>query len=106
VSVVIAGLVTFQTLATDGISVADDASIAVAVLTAVGVYLLPNVPATLNWTKTAVAFLLAGAQAAVQVAANGTITGAGWLTVGIAALGVLAVYAAPNRPALTRPAAV
>lgn len=104
VSVLIAGAVAFQTLATDGVSVADWASIAVAVLTAAGVYLIPNVPAALSWAKTAVAVLLAGAQAAVQVAAAGTITGSGWLTILIAAAGVIAVYVAPNKPALGRPA--
>lgn len=96
VAVVVAALVSVQTLGTDGVSAQDVASIAVAVLTAIGVYLLPNVPAALGWAKTAVALLLAGAQAAVQVSGDGVISGMEWLTVGIAALGVVSVYAAPK----------
>lgn len=105
VAVLMAALVSFQTLATDGVSVQDWASIAVAVLTAVGVYLIPNVPASLSWAKTAVAMLLAGAQAAVQVTATGGIDGQGWLTILIAAIGVISVYVVPNKTATpARPA--
>jgi hypothetical protein len=104
VAVLMAALVSFQSLATDGVSVQDWASIAVAVLTAVGVFLIPNVPASLSWAKTVVAMLLAGAQAAVQVTAEGGITGQGWLTIAIAAIGVVSVYAVPNRAAVARPA--
>jgi hypothetical protein len=103
VAVLMAALISFQSLATDGVSVQDWASIAVAVLTAVGVYLIPNVPASLSWAKTAVAMLLAGAQAAVQVTTAGGITGAGWLTIGIAAIGVVSVYVMPNRATVARP---
>ena len=101
VAVLMAALVSFQSLASDGVSVQDWASIAVAVLTAVGVYVIPNVPA-LTWAKTVVAMLLAGAQAAVQVAADGRINGQGWLTIAIAAIGVVSVYVVPNKAA--RPA--
>lgn len=106
VAVLMAALISFQTLGTDGVSVQDWASIAVAVLTAVGVYLIPNVPARLAWAKTAVAALLAGAQAAVQVTAGGGITGQGWLTIAIAAIGVVSVYAAPNKTSQAARAAV
>lgn len=99
VAVLMAALVSFQTLATDGVSVQDWASITVAVLTAVGVYLIPNVPASLSWAKTVVAMLLAGAQAAVQVTVAGGITGPGWLTIAIAAIGVISVYVTPNKTA-------
>jgi len=105
VAVLMAGLVSYQTLATDGVSVQDWCSIAVAVIGAVGVYLIPNTPA-LDWAKAGVAVLLAGAQAAVQVSGDGVISGTEWLTVAIAAIGVISVYVAPNRPAVARPAAV
>jgi len=105
VAVVMAALVTYQTLATDGVSVQDWCSVAVAVIGAVGVYLIPNTPA-LDWAKTAVAVLLAGAQAAVQVSGDGVISGSEWLTVAIAAIGVVSVYVAPNRPVVVPPAAV
>lgn len=105
VAVLMAALISFQTLATDGVSVQDWASIAVAVLTAVGVYVAPNVPAAFNWMKTLVAMLLAGAQAAVQVTAVGGIDGQGWLTILIAAIGVISVYVVPNKTApAVRPA--
>jgi hypothetical protein len=97
VAVLMAALISFQSLATDGVSVQDWASIAVAVLTAVGVYVIPNVRSSLSWAKTVVAMLLAGAQAAVQVTTEGGITGAGWLTIAIAAIGVVSVYAVPNK---------
>lgn len=105
VAVLMAGLVSYQTLATDGVSVQDWCSIAVAVIGAVGVYLIPNTPA-LDWAKTGVAVLLAGAQAAVQVSGDGVISGTEWLTVAIAAVGVVSVYVAPNRPAVVRPTSV
>lgn len=105
VAVLMAALTTVQTLVTDGISVQDWCSIAVAVLAAIGVYFIPNVPASFGWAKALVAMLLAGAQAAVQVTASGGITGQGWLTVLIAAIGVVSVYAVPNKAAaLPRPA--
>lgn len=97
VAVLMAALISFQTLAMDGVSVQDWASIAVAVLTALGVYLIPNVPVSLSWAKTVVAMLLAGAQAAVQVTVGGGISGQGWLTILIAAIGVVSVYVVPNK---------
>jgi hypothetical protein len=83
--------------------VADGCTVAVALFTAVGVYLVPNLPGTLSWAKTGVAVLLAGAQAAVQVAGAGAITTQGLITVLIAALGVVAVQVVPNK--VSRPAA-
>jgi len=107
VAVLMAALTTVQTVATDGISTQDWCSIAVAVLTAVGVYFIPNVPASMAWAKTLVAMLLAGAQAAVQVTATGAITSQGWLTILIAAIGVVSVYTVPNKAAVQAgPAAV
>ena len=103
VAVVMAALVSYQTLATDGVSVQDWCSIAVAAIGAVGVYWIPNTPA-LDWAKMVVAALLAGAQAAVQVSTDGVISGQEWLTVAIAAIGVVSVYVVPNRP--VPPAAV
>jgi hypothetical protein len=94
-AVVMAVLVTVQTLSTDGISAVDWASIVVAFLTAVGVWLVPEVEGFLSWAKTAVAVMLAAAQAAVQVAGGG-VHGYEWLTIAIAALGVLGVSVAPS----------
>lgn len=94
-AVVMAVLVAVQTLSTDGISPVDWASIVVAGITAVGVWLVPEVEGFLSWAKTAVAVMLAAAQAAVQVA-DGGIHGYEWLTIAIAALGVLGVSVAPS----------
>lgn len=101
-AVVMAVLVTVQTLSTDGITAVDWASIVVAGLTAVGVYLVPEVEGFLSWAKTAVAVLLAAAQAAVQVAAGG-VHGYEWLTIAIAALGALGVSIAPATSVASRP---
>lgn len=103
VAVVSAALITFQTLATDGVSVQDWCTIGVAVLTAFGVYLVPEVEARLPWVKATLAVLLGGAQAAVQVAANGAITGQGWLTIVIATLGAIMVLGVQNRTAAAPP---
>jgi hypothetical protein len=102
VSVVMALLVAVQPFVQGGFTVQADCSIAVAVLSAIGVYLVPNLPGSLSWAKTAVAVLLAGAQAAVQVAAADGITPQGWITVLLAALGVVGVYVVPNRPSAVR----
>lgn len=102
-AIVMAVLVSLQTVASGPFTVQAGCTVAVAALTAVGVYLVPNLTGTYEWVKTAVAFLLAGAQAAVQVAGAGTITVQGWITIAIAALGVVAVHAVRNKTA-TRPA--
>ncbi|AHH98344.1 hypothetical protein [Kutzneria albida] len=99
VAVVMALLVAVQPFVTTGFTMQAGCSIAVAVLTAIGVYLVPSVDGVAPWAKTAVAFLLAGAQAAVQVASTGGINTQGWITILLAALGVVAVHVVPNKPA-------
>lgn len=96
-AVVMAVLVSLQTVASGPFTVQAGCTVAVAALTAFGVYLVPNLPGTYEWVKTAVAFLLAGAQAAVQVAGAGSITVQGWITIAIAALGVVAVQVVQNK---------
>ncbi len=77
-------------------------SVAVAVLGAIGVYLIPDVdPATARWVKPTVAALMAASQAAVQAAGDG-ITGAEWVPIAVAAAGALGIVVTPNRlPAYT-----
>jgi hypothetical protein len=104
-SIVMAALVSLQTVVAGPITLQGGCTIAVAVLSAVGVYLVPNLPGSLSWAKTAVAALLAGAQAAVQVAGGGGLTTQGLVTIAIAALGVVSVYVVPNKAAPARPAA-
>lgn len=83
------------------ISVADTvtwyATVAVAVLGAIGVYLIPDLdPVTARWVKPAVATLMTASQAAVQ-AADGGITGYEWVSIAVAAAGALGIVVVPNR---------
>jgi hypothetical protein len=96
-AIVMAVLTALQTVATAPFTMQTGATIAVAALTAVGVYLVPVLPGIYEWPKTIVAVLLAGAQAAVQVAGSSAITTQGWITIVIAALGVVAVQVVPNK---------
>ncbi len=76
-------------------------SVSVAVLGAVGVYLIPDLdPVTARWVKPTVAVLMAGSQAAVQ-AADGGITGYEWVSVAVAAAGAVGIMAIPNAPTYT-----
>ncbi len=102
-AIVMAILTALQTAVTGPFTVQSGATIAVAALTAVGVYLVPVLPGVYEWPKTIVAVLLAGAQAGVQVAGSGAITMQGWITVAIAALGVVAVQVVSNKTT-SRPA--
>ena len=54
------------------------------------------------YAKAVVAVLTAAALAAQSALTDGTISGQEWVTVLIAALGALAVYAVPNSPAVGR----
>jgi hypothetical protein len=96
-AIVMAVLTALQTVAVGPFTVQAGATIAVAALTAVGVYLVPVLPGVYEWPKTVIAVLLAGAQAAVQIAGSSAITTQGWITIAIAALGVVAVQVVPNK---------
>jgi hypothetical protein len=76
---------------------------ALAVLTAVGVYVVPNTGGA-PWLKAAVAFVGAGLQAAVAAATDNAITGAEWNAIILASVAVVATYVFPNGVP-TRPAA-
>lgn len=73
-------------------------SVSVAVLGAIGVYLVPDLdPLTARWVKPTVAALMAGSQAAVQAAGDG-INGYEWVSVAVAVAGALGILVVPNRP--------
>lgn len=77
------------------------ANIGVALLTAVGVYLVPNLDKSVgHWLKAIVAVLGTALQALVPFLAEGRITTSGWILVFVAALGAVGVGIVPN----TRPA--
>lgn len=50
------------------------------------------------YMKAVVAVLTAGLIALKPLLANGHITGSDWITVALAVLGAIGVYAIPNRP--------
>lgn len=73
------------------------AGVGVAVLTAVGVYLVPNLPAGPGrWAKGIVALLGTGLQALTPMLSDGAVTPSGWLMVLVAALGAVSVGIVPN----------
>lgn len=77
------------------VDASEGVQIAIALVTAVGVYLVTDTP-RYRWQKTAVAFALAGLNVAASVITDG-VTTAEWLNIVIAALGVLMIGVAPAR---------
>lgn len=74
--------------------------VGVAVLTAVGVWVVKNVHGTaLAWSKAVVAVVGAVLSAAAPFVVAGHITYAQCVTVAVALLGALSVYVVPNAPA-------
>ncbi len=55
-----------------------------------------------KYAKFIVAALLAGGVAVQTAITDNTITTAEWVTIGLAAVGALAVWAVPNKPAKQR----
>lgn len=96
VACLIAGVVVaYQALGGDGrIEPVEWVSIAVAVTTAVGVYLVPLAPRA-KWTKTAVAVVLAVLQVVSSAVLEGGLTIDMLLLSVITAAGVIGVYVAP-----------
>jgi hypothetical protein len=73
---------------------AEGVTLAIAVVTAAGVYLVPLAP-TAKWTKSAVGFLLAGLNVAATVVLDYRIDAAEWLMIATAALGSIGIFLAP-----------
>lgn len=69
-------------------------SIAIAVVTAATVWLMPLFPSA-TWTKSAAAFLLAGLNVAAVVILDHSIDLEEWLMIGTAALGAIGIKLAP-----------
>lgn len=103
VALAVAGLTVLASALTDGyISTGEGVQIAVAVTTATSVYLVPNVPQW-PWLKTAIAAVLAALNLATTLITDG-LSSAEMVNLVLAALGVLMVYAWPNRPDPAAPA--
>ena len=98
VAIVAALALAFSAALTDAVvTSAEVAGIGIAVLTAVGVYLIPNLPAgPARWLKMIVALIGTGLQALAPLLSEGSITPAGWLMVLVAALGAVSVGIVPN----------
>lgn len=91
-----AGLTAAAATFTDGhITRGEGIQIAVAVVTAAGVWLAPNLP-TYQGVKTILAAILAALDLAVTSLAPGHVTGAEWTNLALAAVGVIAVGVAPS----------
>lgn len=97
VAVATAVLAVLVTAATDNVvSTSEVLGIAVAFLTAVGVYFVPNLSGSVGrYAKAIVAVLGTAVQAAVPLVDGGWTT-TSWLLVVLAALGALTVGIAPN----------
>lgn len=111
VALAVAGLTALASALTDDHMTAPEGiQVAIAVTTAAGVWLVPNLP-TWPWIKTALAMLLAGLNFLITIIDHG-ITYAEGVNLALAVLGVIAVGTAPSISAIaptaqpaTRPAA-
>ncbi|MFF5228459.1 hypothetical protein [Dactylosporangium sp. NPDC000521] len=91
-----AGLMVLASAVTDNHVDADEGiSIAIAVTTAVSVWLVPQLPSSAS-AKTGVAMVLAVLQVAAAAVVDG-MSGADWVNLAIAALGVLGVLKSPTQ---------
>lgn len=100
VAVATAVIAVLVTALTDNVvTVSEVLGISIAFLTAVGVYLVPNLEAGVGrWAKAIVAVVGTAVQAAAPLVDGGWTTSS-WLLVALAALGALTVGIAPNAPA-------
>jgi|GEM_PF-2270780 len=84
-------------LADSTVTLVELLAVAVAVVTAVGVYLVPNLPSGVGrYAKAIVAVVGTGLQAAVPLVTEGAITPTGWLLILLALLGAVGVGVVPN----------
>jgi len=99
VAILAAGLTVLAAALTDGVVVLDERfGIALAIVNAVAVYLVPNLSAGPGrYAKAIVAVVGTALQAAIPLIVNGSLPASSWLLVLIAALGALSVGIVPNR---------
>ena len=69
-------------------------NLAIGVVTAGSVYLVPIFPAA-KWTKSLIAFLLAGLNIAATVILDGSLSAQDWLLIATSALGAIGITLAP-----------
>lgn len=81
----------------DGVSTAEVINITIAIVTAIGVYAVPNVAEGFRANaKGAVAFAGAALVAVASAITDGVVTGSEWATVALAALAAVGVVVVPN----------
>ena len=105
VAILTAGLTVLAAALTDGVVVLDERfGIALAIVNAMAVYLVPNLAAGVGrYAKAIVAVVGTALQAALPLIINGTLPASSWLLVLIAALGALSVGIVPNQPPTLAP---
>jgi len=87
-------------LADDVLTAAELTNVAIAIVTALGVYLVPNLPSgPAAYLKFAVA-LLGAALVALSSFLDGGVSTSEWLQVALAGLTAIGVYVVPNIPLL------
>jgi hypothetical protein len=85
-------------LTDDVVTLVEVLGIFTAGVTAIGVYLVPNLPSGVGrFAKAAVAVVGTGIQAAIPLATEGAITNSGWLLILLAVLGAVSVGIVPNQ---------
>lgn len=98
VAIIAAGLTMLVTVLDDGVlTTVEGLHVILAVLTAVTVYLVPNLPEGAGrHLKAAVAIVGAGLQAAIPLLIDGGVTATGWIVIALAVLGAMSVGIVPN----------
>lgn len=85
-------------LTDDVVTLVEALGVAIAVVTAVGVYLVPNLSDGVGrYAKGIVAVVGTALQAAVPLVSDGSIPMSGWLLILLSALGAVSVGIVPNR---------
>lgn len=99
VAILTAGATVLATAITDNFVTLDERfGIALAIVNAVAVYLVPNLSAGVGrYAKLIVALVGTGLQAALPLIVDGTFPPSAWLLVLVAALGAVSVGIVPNR---------
>lgn len=99
-SIIAAALAVVVTTNTgDGLSTPELINIAIAIVTAVGVYAVPNVAEGFRaYAKGAVAFAGAALVAVASAITDSVVTGSEWATIALAALAAIGVVVVPNVP--------
>lgn len=92
-----AATVLVTALADSVVDLSEGLGVAVAIVNAVAVYLIPNLSAGVGrYAKLIVAVVGTAIQAAVPLVVDGSISGSSWLLILLAALGAISVGIVPN----------